>query len=196
MEQVKTLIKSMRKGRKKMANNILLVSNELELIKQTGFWEYIIIPIAIVSLISFLIGLERQNIGKSAGISPHVLIGVSSAVIAVIQRYLWLDGGVVQENQRLIAQILPGIGFIGAGVIMKGDKTIVGLTTAATIWTCAVVGLVVGSGYIIIGGIFGVGVLLFIYIRDIKRGINPFKQHVHYDFGETDFDEDERKRHA
>ena len=186
----------MKKGRKKMANNFLLVSNELELIKSTGFWEYIIIPLAIVSVITFLIGLERQNIGKSAGISPHVLIGVSAAVIAILQRYLWIDGGMLQDNQRLIAQILPGIGFIGAGVIMKGDKTIVGLTTAATIWTCAVIGLVVGSGYIIIGGLFGVAVLLFIYIRDIKRGINPFKQHVHYDFGDTDVDEDERRRHA
>ena len=57
----------MKKGRKKMANNVLLVSKELELIKSTGFWEYIIIPLALVSIITFLIGLERQNIGKSAG---------------------------------------------------------------------------------------------------------------------------------
>ncbi len=176
---------------------ILLFTNELEILKNHDIWSYVIVPFVVAVLISFFIGLERQNIGKSAGVSPHVLIGAAACVIAIIQRFLYLDqGGTANaDNQRLIAQVLPGVGFIGAGVIMKGERTIAGLTTAATIWTVAIIGLVIGSGYILIGGGFGISVLAFVYIRDFKRGINPFKAHTHYDFGAVDI-EDELKRHA
>lgn len=182
----------------KMFERILMFERELEILKSNDLWEKIIIPFLIVVLISFLIGLERQNMGKSAGISPHILIGMSSVTIAIIQRYMFLEQGgaaVGAENQRLIAQVLPGVGFIGAGVILQGERTIIGLTTAATIWTCAIVGLVVGSGFVLIGGGFGIAVLLFIYLRDLKRGINPFRAHFHYDFGDADIDED-LKRHG
>lgn len=177
--------------------NIFMLTNEIELLKEMNVIEYVIIPFAMTVIICFLVGLERQNIGKSAGVSPHVLIGAAAAIIAIVQRYLFVSqgGDSNADNQRLIAQVLPGVGFIGAGVIMKGDRAIVGLTTAATIWTCAVIGLVIGSGFILIGGGFGVSVLAFVYIRDFKRGINPFKAHLHYDFGEIDL-EDELRRHA
>lgn len=176
---------------------ILLFAEEIKILTDNNIWEYVIIPFVVAVLISFFIGLERQNIGKSAGVSPHVLIGAVACVIAIIQRFLYLDqGGTANaDNQRLIAQILPGVGFIGAGVIMKGERTIAGLTTAATIWTVAIIGMVIGSGYVLIGGGFGLSVLAFVYIRDFKRGINPFKAHTHYDFEEVDIDE-ELKRHA
>ena len=176
---------------------ILFFADEIKMLTDNNIWEYVVIPFVVAVLISFFIGLERQNIGKSAGVSPHVLIAASACVIAIIQRFLYFDqGGTANaDNQRLIAQVLPGVGFIGAGVIMKGERTIVGLTTAATVWTVAIIGLMIGSGYVLIGGGFGLSVLAFVYIRDFKRGINPFKAHTHYDFGEVGV-EDELKRHT
>jgi putative Mg2+ transporter-C (MgtC) family protein len=80
------------------------------------------------------------------------------------------------EGQRVIAQVITGIGFIGAGVIIKDQSQVVrGITTAATIWFTAMVGLILGSGYIVLGSILGVFVVIFILWRDLSRGINPMK---------------------
>lgn len=120
-------------------------------------------------------------------------------MVSIVQRFFFLETGAtdVAENQRLIAQILPGVGFIGAGVIMKGEKTIIGLTTAATIWAVAIMGLIAGSGYWRLGAAYGLFLVLFIYIRDLKRGINPFVPHVHFDFTDNEMvREDDKRRHA
>ena len=102
---------------------------ELQVFQSGEFWITVILPLAIVLVFSFLIGLERQNIGKSAGISAHILIGMATAIIGIVQIFMYKAQGADSsaDNQRLIAQILPGVGFIGAGVIMKGGKTIIGL---------------------------------------------------------------------
>lgn len=172
---------------------------ELQVFVSGDFWYKIMAPLAIALFFSFLIGLERQNIGKSAGISAHILIAVSTAFIGIIQLYMYQHqgGDSAADNQRLIAQVFPGVGFIGAGVIMKGQKNIIGLTTAATIWATAILGLIAGSGYILTSLIFGTFLVAFIYLRDMKRGINPFIPHVHHDFADQDeADEDDIRRHA
>ena len=143
----------------------------------------IILPVIIVFIITFFVGLERQNVGKAAGISAHVLVGISALMVAVMQRILFynqIELGITDaEGQRVIAQVVTGIGFIGAGVIMKDSGgTIHGLTTAATIWFCAMLGLLLGSGFLYEGTFFGIIVVLFIIIRDFKRGLNPFKPTV------------------
>lgn len=173
---------------------------ELQIFQSGDFWFMVILPLAISLFFSFFIGLERQNIGKSAGISAHILIGMATAIIGIVQLFMYQAQGADSsaDNQRLIAQVLPGVGFIGAGVIMKGGKTIIGLTTAATIWATAILGLVAGSGYFITATIFGTFLVMFIYLRDIKRGINPFIPHVHHDFleSEIDIEDDDKRRHA
>ena len=139
----------------------------------------ILIPALVVITITFLIGLERQNVGKAAGISSHVLVGISALMIAIMQRMIFFqeitNGIESPQSQRVIAQVVTGIGFIGAGVIMKDKFTVKGLTTAATIWTTAMIGLILGSGYLIVGSLLGLLVSLFILIRDLNRGINPFR---------------------
>lgn len=153
-----------------------------EIVGLQTFQDYlfkIIIPLVLTFLFAGFIGLERQNMGKAAGISAHILVALSSASLAIMQRLMMMyeqslsDGAF--QGQRIIAQVVTGIGFIGAGVIMKDKFTVKGLTTAATIWTTAMIGLVLGSGYLIIGGILGLVVSLFILIRDLNRGINPFR---------------------
>lgn len=139
----------------------------------------ILIPLILTFLFAGFVGLERQNMGKAAGISAHILVALSSASLAVMQRLMMeYEVSISPDNfqgQRVIAQVITGIGFIGAGVIMKDKFTVKGLTTAATIWTTAMIGLILGSGYLVIGTILGLAVTLFILLRDLNRGINPFR---------------------
>ncbi len=144
----------------------------------------VIIPLSVVLIFTAFVGLERQNVGKAAGISAHVLVGVSATAIAIVQRLMFYSqsqqGITDPEGQRIIAQVVAGIGFIGAGVIMKDTKNIIhGITTAATLWFAAILGIVVGSGYVFVGLIFGLFVVIFMTLRDLKRGINPFIPHPH-----------------
>lgn len=144
----------------------------------------IVLPLFITFVITYIIGYERQKIGKAAGISSHTLVAFASSAIAILQRLLFeseiamaLDGVAVDpQSQRIIAQVLTGIGFIGAGVIIKEHGSIKGITTATTIWSSAIIGIILGSGYIVLGSMVGVFITLFIIFRDISRGFNPFKK--------------------
>lgn len=146
----------------------------------------ILLPLFLTYIISAFVGLERQNVGKAAGLSSHILVALGSAGIAIMQRLMFeqqillAQGGLAidPEQQRLIAQVITGIGFVGAGVIIKDQAHVVrGITTAATIWVTAMVGLILGSGYILVGSILGFSMILLIIGRDIHRGFNPFKSH-------------------
>jgi putative Mg2+ transporter-C (MgtC) family protein len=144
----------------------------------------IILPLVLTYIISAFVGFERQNVGKAAGLSSHILVALGSAGIAIMQRLMFeqqillAQGGlnIDPEQQRVIAQVVTGIGFVGAGVIIKDQAHVVrGITTAATIWVTAMVGLILGSGYILVGSILGFSMVLLVVIRDIYRGFNPFK---------------------
>ncbi|MCC7195281.1 MAG: MgtC/SapB family protein [Gemmatimonadaceae bacterium] len=96
------------------------------------------------------IGFERQLSGKPAGLRTNILICVGSALLMDISIRIggvW-GGAMVGDPARLAAQVVTGIGFLGAGTIMQGSGVITGLTTAATIWTVAAIGLAVGAGYV------------------------------------------------
>lgn len=144
----------------------------------------ILLPMFLTFLISSFVGLERQNVGKAAGLSAHLLVAMGATGIAIMQRLMFeyqiglQNGGLIidPEGQRIIAQVITGIGFIGAGVIIKDQTNVVkGITTAATLWFVAMIGLILGSGYILIGSILGVFIMGFIAIRDMHRGFNPFR---------------------
>ena len=145
----------------------------------------ILLPLFLTSIIAYFIGFERQKIGKAAGISSHMLVAFASAAIAIMQRLLYEYeiqqlGMTEVQTQRIIAQVLTGIGFIGAGVILKEKGSIKGITTATTIWSSAIIGLILGSGFIVLGLIVGLFIFLFIFLRDLARGFNPFrKDHSH-----------------
>ncbi|PKK96413.1 MAG: hypothetical protein CVV58_06480 [Tenericutes bacterium HGW-Tenericutes-3] len=144
----------------------------------------ILLPLSITFLIGSFIGLERQNVGKAAGLSAHVLVAMGAAGIAIMQRLMfeyqidlqYAGLSIDPEGQRVIAQVITGIGFVGAGVIIKDQTNVVkGITTAATLWFMAMIGLILGSGYILLGTILGLFISIFIAIRDLHRGFNPFK---------------------
>lgn len=101
------------------------------------------------------IGLERQISGKPAGLRTNMLICLGSALLMDLSLQIGIvDGGDrIGDPARIAAQIVSGIGFIGAGTIMQARGAVVGLTTAATIWVVAAIGMTVGAGHYVEAGI-------------------------------------------
>lgn len=100
-----------------------------------------IIPLLLSVFLGFLIGLERESKHKSIGIRTVSLITLGSTIYSLISIYYFNS-----DPTRVIAQIVSGIGFLGAGIIFKAGNQIKGLTTAATVWTSSGVGVLVGLG--------------------------------------------------
>src|ERR1700722_17338548 len=101
-------------------------------------------------VLSALIGLEREIRQKSAGLRTYTLVGFASALIILISKYGFTDvleqNRIVLDPSRVAAQIVSGIGFIGGGVIFVRKDLVRGLTTAATVWLTAAVGMACGAG--------------------------------------------------
>lgn len=139
----------------------------------------VIIPIVLMLIFTFFVGYERQNMGKAAGLSAHTLVGLGSVGLSIVQRLLFEHALIhnisTVQGQRIVAQIVTGIGFLGAGVIMKDRLSVKGLTTAATIWATALLGIIMGLGFLVVGSIVAIVIIVFILIRDIKRGVNPLR---------------------
>jgi putative Mg2+ transporter-C (MgtC) family protein len=96
-----------------------------------------------------LIGLERELRGKSAGLRTQTIVGTSAALILLVSKYGFgdvLSAGVVLDPSRVAAQIVSGIGFLGAGIIITRRGAVVGLTTAAAIWEAAAIGMAAAAG--------------------------------------------------
>jgi uncharacterized membrane protein YhiD involved in acid resistance len=107
---------------------------------------WMLIPLAVAALFGFLIGLERELRRKPAGIGTNVLICAGACMFTLVSAKV--DPG---SPSRIAANVLTGVGFIGAGLILKDNEgSVRGLTTAAGIWMAAAVGLSIGFGYYII----------------------------------------------
>jgi len=100
--------------------------------------------------LSSLIGLERQLRGKSAGLRTQALVGTAAALMLLVSKYGFFDilsaGTVVLDPSRIAAQIVTGVGFLGAGLILTRRGVVRGLTTAAAVWLTAAVGMAAGAG--------------------------------------------------
>lgn len=117
-------------------------------------WDTVPVQVALV-LIAFgltsLVGLERRLRRKSAGLRTHALVGTGSAVFTLVSAYGFgalpgIDAG--PDPSRVAAQIITGIGFLGAGVIFTNRDVVHGLTTAASIWLSAAIGMACGAGLV------------------------------------------------
>ena len=122
-------------------------------------WYEILLRLGLATLCGLLVGIERERRHRPAGIKTHILVCVGAALVSLIQLEMINESiRQVQANPslsetlksdfgRLGAQVISGIGFLGAGTILRERGTIKGLTTAATLWMVACVGLAVGMGY-------------------------------------------------
>lgn len=100
-----------------------------------------------------VVGLERERRYKPAGLRTLILICLGSTIFTLVSLLL-ASTRPTADPARLAAQIIPGIGFLGAGAIIRARGTIVGLTTGATIWAVAAVGVTIGAGYVAAGVVF------------------------------------------
>src|SRR5204863_7483159 len=109
--------------------------------------------------IGSVIGIEREYRGKSAGFRTIILISIGSTLFTIFSLKL----GQFSSPERIASNIVVGIGFLGAGVIFKGDDRVTGLTTATTIWIAAALGMGIGGGYYMICGLATAFVLIVLY---------------------------------
>lgn len=100
-----------------------------------------------------VIGMDRERRHKPAGLRTLVLIALGSTVFTIVSLLL-SERKDMADPARLAAQIIPGVGFLGAGAIMQSRGGVVGLTTGATIWTVAAIGVTIGAGYVAAGLVF------------------------------------------
>lgn len=108
----------------------------------------ICVRIALAVLIGGFIGLERSRHGRAAGLRTHVLVCVGSAMATMLGLYSTIVLGFEGDPLRVAAQVVSGIGFLGAGtILLRGETLITGLTTAAGLWATATIGLAVGLGF-------------------------------------------------
>ncbi len=109
--------------------------------------------LVVAAVLTGAIGLERELRERAAGLRTHMLVGVGSALFTVVSAYAWSDfvfsrqGGTVLDPTRIAAQIVTGIGFLGAGAILRQGLSVLGLTTAAGLWVVAAIGMAAGAGY-------------------------------------------------
>ncbi len=108
------------------------------------------IGIATAAALSSLIGLEREIHGQPAGLRTHMILGAGAALAAVLSisySQFLSSPNLPSDPARIVAQVVSGVGFLGAGAILRLGVTVKGLTTASSLWTTAIIGIASGSGY-------------------------------------------------
>jgi putative Mg2+ transporter-C (MgtC) family protein len=116
-------------------------------------WDESLLRLALAAVLGGLIGVERELREREAGLRTHLLVALGSALFTIVSAYgfhAFLTSGasvVRADPTRIAAQIVTGIGFLGAGAIIRQGFSVRGLTTAATLWVVAAVGLAAGAGY-------------------------------------------------
>jgi putative Mg2+ transporter-C (MgtC) family protein len=120
-------------------------------------------------LLTGLIGWDRERLHKPAGLRTHILVGVGSALIMLISTVTGpMVNGLYQVDPRIVANVVTGIGFLGAGTILHfKDGLVSGLTTAASLWVAAAIGMAIGCGFYSGGIITTVIVLFVLYIMGL-----------------------------
>jgi putative Mg2+ transporter-C (MgtC) family protein len=110
----------------------------------------VLLPLLLAFVLATLVGVEREAGAKSAGLRTHALVGVGSAVFMLVSKYGFADllvlDHVALDPSRIAAQVVSGIGFLGGGLIFVRQDLVRGLTTAATVWLVAAVGMACGAG--------------------------------------------------
>jgi len=141
-----------------------------------------------------LIGQEREKQKKAAGIRTHIIVCIGACVVALIQRQIvvsvihelisheYLRGSVSLRPSDMLANVLTGVGFLGAGTIIVNRGRVEGLTTAASIWSVAIVGIAIGMGFWII--VIPSTIIIFLTLRIVNRlslsGHLEFKLDISY----------------
>ena len=128
------------------------------------------IRLVVAMILGGIVGLEREYRAKDAGFRTHFLVAIGSALFTLISMYGFADG--VKDTSRVAAQVVSGIGFLGAGIIVFQRNVIRGLTTAAGLWVTAAIGMACGVGQ------FYMAVLVTLLILIGLEVLNRFIPHI------------------
>lgn len=138
--------------------------------------------ILIAAICGALIGYERNNRLKEAGIRTHLIVALAAALIMVVSKYGFGDvigsPGIALDPSRIAAQIVTGVGFLGAGMIFVRNQSISGLTTAAGVWATAGIGMAVGAG------LYGLGIGVSLLIIAAQMVLHRNFAWLHFPIGE------------
>jgi putative Mg2+ transporter-C (MgtC) family protein len=132
-------------------------------------WLEILLRVGLAAVLGGAIGFERELREREAGLRTHMLVSVGAALFTLVSAFAWTDwqfsnaSGVVFDPTRIAAQVVTGIGFLGAGAIIRQGLSVRGLTTAATLWVVAAIGMATGAGFYSAAVITTVLVLFSLY---------------------------------
>ena len=139
----------------------------------------ILLRLILAAVLGGIIGIERESINRPAGFRTHILVCVGSALTMLVSISMGKSFGIGADPGRIAAQVISGIGFLGAGTIIREGANIKGLTTAASLWTVAAIGLAAGSGYYM-GAVFTTGLAILTLITLSKVENLVFKKKHHF----------------
>jgi putative Mg2+ transporter-C (MgtC) family protein len=145
----------------------------------TSFWQAItaewqliadsraLLLLGVSALCGAMVGLEREHAAKPAGLRTNIMISVGSCLFTLASIYSWqfiAESSPATDPGRIAAQIVTGVGFIGAGVILRTGLHITGITTASTIWLVAAIGMVIGLGFPLLGFLVALGATVTLFL--------------------------------
>jgi putative Mg2+ transporter-C (MgtC) family protein len=116
-------------------------------------WAEVLLRLVLAGILGGAIGAEREIREREAGLRTHMLVAIGAALFTIVSAYAWSDftfsaqSGITYDPTRIAAQIVTGIGFLGAGAIIRQGLSVRGLTTAASLWVVAAIGIAAGAGY-------------------------------------------------
>ena len=150
-----------------------------ESVKDVALWvwgfdqiKYIVdavVKLGVTALLSGVIGYEREHSHRPAGFRTHILVAVGSALVMLTSVYIFDSQGMTGDVTRMSAQVLSGIGFLGAGTILREGFSVKGLTTAASLWAVACIGIAVGAGFY--AGALVATFVIYLTLNSLKRFI-------------------------
>ena len=145
-------------------------------------WGSFLLRVLVATLISTVIGVDREMKNRPAGMRTHVLVCLGAALVAMVEQQTIAQVAVMGNTQinvsvgRITSAIVSGVGFLGAGTIIVADHRIKGLTTAASLWCTACIGLAVGAGFEVMALV--TGAVVFIVLRLMQKivHVHPYKR--------------------
>lgn len=147
---------------------------------EPGIWE-ICLRLLCAMLVGMVIGTEREYTNRPAGMRTHILVALGACVVSITGQMLWHQFGNA-DPARLAAQVITGVGFLGAGTIMREGATVKGLTTAASVWTVACLGIAAGFGYYAVALAGMVFMLITLTILELLQHHLPGRKAPHEDY--------------
>lgn len=127
------------------------------------------VKLGLAALLSGIIGYEREHSHRPAGFRTHILVSVGSALVMLTSVYISKKYNTGEDITRMSAQVISGIGFLGAGTILREGFSVKGLTTAASLWAVSCIGIAVGAGFI--SGALVATLVIYLTLNSLKRFI-------------------------